>query len=378
MKKRLVTIFLCLILCFIAGCQQKKVSAPPINTSQLQAALNEWRQSSGIAGAVLAIDTPDIEPLILTSGYSDRDAKSALMPQNRFRIGSITKTFVAAVVLQLAQEGLLNLDDPLSLYVPDFPNAENITIRHLLSHRSGIFDFEFIPGLIEKALQNPAKAWTWREIIAAVVEQKPYFSPGTGYKYSSTNYTLLGVIVEAVTGTSLDDEMRRRLFEPLELHNTFLAGSGEVPEGVVHGYGTLPDGTEFDIAKLPNTAFDTGSWATGSMVSNAGDLVRWANALYGGKGVVVHANVLDDMLTFEPSFGPAPSVLHGLGVFRYETSSGKALGHTGTWFGFSSRMMYFPDLDVALVVLVNQHFMDTSAIADKAMRIITGVSIDEQ
>jgi D-alanyl-D-alanine carboxypeptidase len=186
------------------------------------------------------------------------------------------------------------------------------------------------------------------------------------------------VIAEAATGTSLDDEMRRRFFEPLGLTNTFLAGSEEVPEGVIHGYGTLPDGTNFDIAEFPNTAFDTASWATGSMVSNAEDLVRWAKALYSGKGDVVDGETLDEMLTFEPSFGPAPSVLHGLGVFRYETSSGVALGHTGTWFGFSSRMMYFPDLNVTMVVLVNQHFMNTSSIADAAMGIITGASVNVQ
>ncbi len=391
MKKALMTLPLSLILCFMAGCQEKEaaleleeikaqaeVSAPSTITSQLQAALDAWRESFEIPGAVLAVDTPDLETLILVSGVSDLDAETSLSPQDRFRIGSITKTFVAAVVLQLAQEGLLKLDNSLNAYVPDFPDAENITIRHLLSHRSGIFDFEFIPGLVEKALQDPTKVWTWQEIIAAVVAQEPYFAPGTGYKYSSTNFTLLGVIVEAVTGTSLDYEMRRRLFEPLGLTNTFLAGSEEVPEGVIHGYGTLPDGTNFDIARLPNTAFDTATWATGSMVSNAGDLVRWAKALYGGKGEVVNGKILDEMLTFETSFGPAPSVLYGLGVFRYETPAGKALGHTGTWFGFSSRMMYFPDLDVTLVVLVNQHFMDTSPIADAALRIVTGTSVGVQ
>ena len=374
MKKALMTLLLTLILCFMGGCQQEEASAPSTIINRLQVELDEWRESFEIAGAVLAVDTPDLETLVLVSGVSDLDAETSINPQDRYRIGSITKTFVAAAVLQLAQEGLLKLDSPLSVYVSDFPDAENITIRHLLSHRSGIVDFEFIPGLVEKALQDPTKPWTWQEIIAAVVEQEPNFEPGTGYKYSSTNFTLLGVIVEAVTGTSLEDEMRRRFFEPLDLGNTFLAGSEEVPEGVIHGYGTLPDGTDFDIARLPNTAFDTASWATGSMVSTARDLVRWAKALYSGKGEVIDGKILDEMLTFEPLFGPAPSVLHGLGVFRYETPTGTALGHTGTWFGFSSRMMYFPDLDVTLVVLVNRHYMDTSPIADTVMKIVTGSS----
>lgn len=354
------------------------VFAQSTTVNQLQAALDEWRVSSEIAGAMLAIDVPGQGTMTFVSGVSDLEAGTPLTPQDRFRIGSITKTFVTAVVLQLVQEGLLTLDDPLSAYVPDLPNAENITIRHLLSHRSGIFDFEFIPGLVEKALQDPAKVWTWQEVVTAAAEQEPHFEPGSEYAYSSTNFTLLGVIAEAATGTSLDDEMRRRFFEPLGLTNTFLAGSEEVPEGVIHGYGTLPDGTNFDIAEFPNTAFDTASWATGSMVSNAEDLVRWAKALYSGKGDVVDGETLDEMLTFEPSFGPAPSVLHGLGVFRYETPSGVALGHTGTWFGFSSRMMYFPDLNVTMVVLVNQHFMNTSPIADAAMGIITGASVNVQ
>lgn len=352
------------------------VLAQSTTASELQAALDDWRESFEIPGAVLVIDTPDRETLSLVSGVSDLEAGTPLVPHDRFRIGSITKTFVSAVVLQLAQEGLLKLDDPLSAYIPDFPDAENITIRHLLSHRSGIFDFEFIPGLIEKALQDPTKVWTWQEIIAAVVTQEPYFAPGTGYAYSSTNFTLLGAIVESVSGSSLADEMRHRFFEPLGLTNTFLAGSAEMPENIIHGYGTLPDGTNFDIAAFPNTAFDTASWATGSMVSNAEDLVRWAKALYGGKGEVLSDEFLSEMLTFDPSFGPAPSVLYGLGVFRYETPTGMALGHTGTWFGFTSRMLYFPDLDVTMVVLVNRHFMNTSPIADAAMTIVTGASVD--
>ncbi|MBD3309333.1 serine hydrolase [candidate division KSB3 bacterium] len=343
-------------------------------TNELQAALDEWRVSSEIAGAVLAIDVPGQGTMTCVSGVSDREAGTPLTPQDRFRIGSITKTFVAAMVLQLAQEGRLTLDDPLSAYVPDFPNAQHITIRHLLSHRSGIFDFEFIPGLVGQALQDPAKVWTWQEVVAAAADQEPYFAPGTGYHYSSTNFTLLGVVAEAVTGTRLSDELRRRFFDPFGLTNTFLGGAPHRPEGIIHGYGTLPDGTQFDIAEFPNTAFDTASWATGSMVSNAPDLVRWAQALYGGKGDVVDGDILDAMLTFEPSFGPAPSVLHGLGVFRYETPFGAALGHTGTWFGFSSRMMYFPELEVTVVVLVNQHFMDTSPIMEAAMKIITEAS----
>jgi D-alanyl-D-alanine carboxypeptidase len=368
MKKNIflsVTVLLILLPAAVGLAQSTTVS-------QLQAALDEWRESFEISGAVLAVDTSDREPLILVSGVSDIEAGTSLVAHDHFRIGSITKTFVSAVVLQLAQEGLLTLDDPLSAYVPDFPNAENITIRHLLSHRSGIFDFEFIPGLVEKALQDPTKVWTWQELVSAAAEQEPYFfEPGSGYAYSSTNFTLLGAIVEAVTGNSLYEEMYRRIFEPLELTNTFLAGSEKVPEGIIHGYGTLPDGTNFDIARFPNTAFDTATWATGSMVSNAEDLVHWAKALYSSKGDVVDDEIQDEMLSFEPSFGPAPSVLHGLGVFRYETPAGVALGHTGTWFGFSSRMMYFPDLDVTLVVLVNQHFMNTSPIADTVMEILT-------
>ncbi|MCP4401661.1 MAG: beta-lactamase family protein [bacterium] len=374
MKKNML---LSVVVVFIA-LSTATALAQSSTTSQLQAALDEWRASSEIAGAVLAIDTPGQGTVTLVSGVSDLDAGTPLIPQDRFRIGSVTKTFVAALVLQLAGEGLLTLDDPLSAYVPDFPNAENITIRHLLSHRSGIFDFEFIPGLVEKALQAPGNVWTWQEVVAAAAEQEPYFEPGSGYTYSSTNFTLLGVVAEAVTGTSLADEMRRRFFELFGLTDTFLGGAPEMPEGIIHGYGTLPDGTQFDIAAFPNTALDTASWATGSMASNAGDLVRWARALYGGQGDVVDGDILDNMLTFEPSFGPAPSVLHGLGVFRFETPMGVALGHTGTWFGFSSRMMYFPELDITLVVLVNGHFINTYPIAETAMGIVTGISGNTQ
>ena len=380
MKTRRYVQIALLVLILLTSCSQieRNNEAESTTANQLQAALDEWRESSETAGAVLAIDAPDQETLILVSGVSDIEAGTPLTPHNRFRIGSITKTFVAAVVLQLAQEGLLTLEDPLSAYVPDFPDAENITIRHLLSHQSGIFDFEFAPGIMEEAFQDPTSVWTSQDVIEVAISQEPHFTPGTDYAYSSTNFTLLGMIVEAATGNSLNAEMDRRIFKPLGLTNTFLAGGEEVPEGVIHGYGTLPDGTNFDIAEIPNTVFDTASWATGSMVSSARDVAHWAKTFYSGKGEIVDNDIMDEMLTFEPSFGPSSSVSHGLGVFRYETPVGMALGHTGTWFGFSSRMMYFPDLDVSLVVLVNQHFMDTSPIADAAMEIVTGASVDGQ
>ena len=386
MKTRQYIQIACLVLILLTSCRQieqndeaqSSNNEPQISISEaqssvaneLQAALDEWRESSEIAGAVLAIDAPGQERLILVSGVSDIEAGTPLSPDDRFRIGSVTKTFVAAVVMQLAEEGLLELDDPLSAYVPDFPDAENITVRHLLSHQSGIFDFEFAPGLIETAFLDPTDVWTTQDVIETAISQEPLFAPGTDFAYSSTNFTLLGMIVEAVTGNSLNDEMDRRIIKPLGLTNTFLAGSEEAPEGVIHGYGMLPDGTSFDIAEIPNTVFDTASWATGSMVSTAGDVTDWAKTFYSGKSEIVGNETLDEMLTVEPSSGPSASVSHGLGVFRYETPAGVAFGHTGTWFGFSSRMMYFPDLDVSLVVLVNQHFMDTSPIADAAMEIV--------
>ena len=273
-----------------------------------------------------------------------------MVPENLFGIASITKTFVSATILQLVEEGVLTLEDSVEKWLPGLvPNGENITIRHLLNHTSGIPEYSSI--FLGEALQNPGRFWQPEEIVA--IAQPPDFAPGDNYKYSNTGYIVLGMIIEKATDAMLAQEIRRRFLEPLQLNNTFLGGYEEIEGEVAHGYSSyFPS----ELLMLHLDSLLTGGWAAGGMVSNAEDLAHWAKSLYAGS--VLDQNSLSEM------FNLHPIGRYGLGMMVRSTHIGLAYGHNGGTAGAESRMYYFPDKGVTIVVLVNEDSKNTNAIFD--------------
>ncbi len=207
-----------------------------------------------------------------------------------FSIGSISKTFVAAAVGRLAQRGTIGLDDPLSKYVPDFPNAANISLRQMLSHTSGIREPFDDQDMADAILANPAQPWTTAQVLSWV--GRPYFPPGTGYHYSNANFILLGEVIEKATGQSLASLVRSEFLTPLGLSHTFLQTEETVPGAKAHGYMAPASRPRDNSAgtMIPFTAEATAFGPAGAFVSTPTDLARWASALYGG-------NVLDQATT---------------------------------------------------------------------------------
>src|SRR5262249_54119066 len=196
----------------------------------------------GAPGALVVVRTP-ARVRRTASGLSSRDPRVPLRATMRFRIASLTKSLVATVVLELVGEGKLTLDDSVEHWLPGLvPNGGNITIRELLNHTRGIYNYVDAPNFDQREIADPTHIWSPRDLIAVATSHPPYFAPGTGWHYSNTNYVILGLVVGAVTGTPLEQQLRSRLFDPLALRATSYVPQVDTSGTLVHGFigsGTL-------------------------------------------------------------------------------------------------------------------------------------------
>jgi D-alanyl-D-alanine carboxypeptidase len=188
--------------------------------------------AGGVPGIVVLSDAPGRRTRI-AAGIDLATPRRPMLSGDRFRVGSITKTFVAALVLRLAEQRRLTLDDSVEHWLPRLvPNGESITVRHLLQHTSGLFDYAADPATFAPFATDPSHAWQPRELVAIATKHAPAFEPGTGWGYSNTNYVLLGLIGEAATGNTIGAEFERRIFRPLHLWATTFDRDGRLPRPV--------------------------------------------------------------------------------------------------------------------------------------------------
>lgn len=290
-----------------------------------------------------------------TSGVAERDKTRAVPVGARFRIGSTTKTFVATVVLQLVGEGRLGLDDPVTKWLPGVvPNGQHITVRHLLSHTSGLYDYLRTLPLPPKPefLENRTRTWTAAEMIERAVANPPVFEPpGDRFSYSNTNYTLLGQIVERVTGRSYAGLVEDRVLRPLGLHETYLPGTSERIRGP-HPHGYVPirmDGTMqlVDYTEMNPSVMGAG----GEMISTTHDLNRFFAALLSGH--LLPAHLLEEMKTPGIEGGR-----YGLGMFTMEMSCGiRVFGHDGDALSYHSWSYQTEDLSRQVSIALTPDFL---------------------
>lgn len=319
---------------------------------QLQNALD---QSLGdIPGASVAIISPK-GSWVGVSGVSNLQTGTEVVLEDRFQIGSITKTFVATTVLQLVEEGKLSLEDNLAQWLPPevvsaIPNSESITVRQLLNHTSGVSDY--LDPLFGLAQTNPAvflNDWQPEELVSFIYGQEPLFEPGASWGYSSTNYILLGMIVESVTNSSMKSEIRSRILEPLNLENTFFAAEEEIPGGFVNGYWDFDNDGSLNDITIANMSW---AWAAGAMVSNSQDLVRFIEALL-INDELLELESKEQMLTFVKPILSENYAAYGLGIGSLESPGRLWYGHRGLTLGYRSNLFYSPIEDIVSVELIN-------------------------
>jgi D-alanyl-D-alanine carboxypeptidase len=353
--------FLVICLLAISAFAQQPVKTTDASTLKqaLQLKLDEWHKAGKFPGATLGVVLANGESFGLAVGYSDRDTKTVMKSNDRMLAGSVGKTFAAAVALQLVKEGKFGLDEKIEKYLggeswfPRLPNAKEITIRQLMNHTSGLVRYEFKDQFTKDLTANPEKVWKPAELVAYLLDEKPPFEAGKGWDYSDTNYIVLGMIIEKVTGRKFYDEANRRVLKPLKLTDT-IPQDGLSLKRVVQGYAgpNNPFGGKDEMIHSGKFAINPQfEWTGGGFASTAHDLARWAKMIYEGKAYSMGLlpQVLDGVTA--PMLGRETK--YGLGVIIRKTTAGTSYGHSGFFPGYMTDMMYFPDLKIAVAVQVN-------------------------
>lgn len=265
---------------------------------------------------------------------------------DRFRIGSVTKSFVATVALQLVGEGRLSLADTVEDRLPGLvPNGQAITVRQLLNMTSGLFDYPDDPRIFAPFLQGDlAHAWAPHELVAVATSHAPLFAPGTGHAYCNTCYVLLGLIIEATSGNPLNAELRQRILEPLRLRATSLATTPRIAGPHAHGYMRVGQPSLEDVTALS----PSWGWAAGAIVSTADDVARFYRALLGGR--LLRPELLRAMRT---SVAGNAGARYGLGIGTVRLPCGTAWGHQGGIIGYDAWALASRDGRRQTVVFTN-------------------------
>ncbi|MEU3481922.1 serine hydrolase domain-containing protein [Streptomyces sp. NPDC033753] len=305
--------------------------APAPDMEGVTAALNA-AMANGAPGAMARFSGPD-GVRSRTVGVRDRVSGAAMDVQARFRIGSVSKTFSTVVLLQLVQEGKLTLDAPVNEYLPGLLPDDRITVRNLLTHRSGLADYtddmfnNTVPGF--EAVRN--RVFSYQELVDLSLALPRTTEPGVAYKYSNTNFVVVGMLIEKATGRPVADAYERRIFKPLKLTKTSYVHPDTRIKGLhVRGY-LHPDEAG---APLVDSTEQTVSWAqsAGAVISSPGDLNTFTSALMRGR--LLSPAMLETMTTVTPT-DTTNTRFYGLGLRRYDLSCGTQIfGHTGTVQGF--------------------------------------------
>lgn len=323
--------------------------------SLLQAVLDSSRSVLDAPGVSVAMRFPDGRVWTGVSGVAGTGVP--VRPETVFQLASVTKTYTAALVLLLAEDGALGLDETLSVWYPDFVNASRITIRQLLNHTSGLHDPMQEADYVGAVLSDPTRRWTPEDIFARMKE--PYFEPGAGWHYTNTGYHLLGRILERVTGEPLARLVRRRLLEPMGLESTYFGAVDSVPSQVAHAFIDVnDDGSPEDVSLfLSNIGFLTSAGAAGAVLASAADAARYAEALH--TGALLSAQSHEAMTSWVDR---PDGHRYGLGLLRIELDGTVLYGHRGNSAGFSAAVWHVPDVDVTIAVLTNAHGMAVTPI----------------
>jgi D-alanyl-D-alanine carboxypeptidase len=285
--------------------------------------------------------------------------------------------WTAVVVLQLAEEGKIDLDAPIGTWLPDLVQfSQSTTPHHLLSHTSGIYDYLEDSRFFVQAYRNPEQTWTPEQLVGMSNQVGAAFRPGTegAWKYSSTNFVVLGMLVEQVTGRTLAEEMRERIFDPLELRHTFFAPQEQPDSAVAQGYIGGSDRVDVSMSFV---------FGTGNLISTAADLRQFAEALFNGRllkpeSLALMTTTIDTGGAYE-----MPELEYGLGVMRARLNVGPGpdgaarpeqrsavLGHIGGIAGFRSAVWWLPESGITIALSLNQADLDPNILARDTLETI--------
>lgn len=350
------------VVLLAAGLGWAASAAPGPVTGRLRV-VRAWQLRTGVTG-LTAGTLGNAGRWTDAAGLVRRGSSTTMTVTDRFRIASITKLFVATVVLQLVGEGKLHLDDPLSDDLPSFPRARQLTLTELLDHTSGVPDYEQVEGFGRDLVKHRNRIWTTSELLDVAAHRRPEFSPGTDYAYSNTDYLLLGEVIRVATGRTWAQQVRQRILDPLGLANTYVAGVDAGPP-VVPGYFDVDgDGTEENVETGPTwPAQSTAEGPAGAIVSTVDDLLTFGDALF--RGQLLSARLLDVMVADRPLHPRFSNYGLGVEIGRPDFRT-VSWGHGGFLPGFRSALRYYPGSDLVVVVLID----DSAAEPDDLVELL--------
>jgi D-alanyl-D-alanine carboxypeptidase len=351
---------LALMLFSCNGDRQTTTNAKMEITRVLQARLDSLTDNHIVPGATLSVRFGDGTNFSLASGLADVENKITMKPDDIMLAGSVGKTYVAAVILKLYEQGLIDLDTKASFYLEKaewfqkVQNAPDIKVEMLLNHTAGIPEYVYHKNLWEELKENPDKEWSVKERLGFINDEPPANRPGEGWAYADSHYLILGLIIEKVTGHTYYEMLDKLILGPCNLKHTIHSDRRSIP-GLIPGYTDLTDQFHLPHKVLNDNKYAFNpqiEWTGGGLASTVSDLTLWASKLYGGS--VLNPETLKLMLT------PAPykttlfeDARYGLGSFIAETDGVTWYGHTGFSPGYITYVQYLPDFNIAIALQVN-------------------------
>lgn len=352
-------------------------------------ALDEFQRTYGFPGATAAYVLKDGTTFVAASGLADVEERRSMTVQSRMLAASIGKTFVGAAAVALARENVLDLDAPLSRWLGDrpwyerLPNYDAITLRHLLTHQSGLADHVHLDSFraaVSRKWREDGNPFSPEELVEFVLDRPPLFEAGTAWSYSDTGYVLVGLVIEESTGRSYYEEIKERFLIPLNLHLTAPSEQRYLP-GLAAGYMA-----EDNCFGFPRKTVDGSGmmqwhpgfeWTGGGLVSNSRDLAEWGAKLFRGKAMP--GDYLKELLQAVQISPDDPNVHYGLGVGIYRSSPfGPSRGHGGWIPGYSSSLRHYADHGVTVAFQINTDIGivdDTTALVSEMEERLAQIAI---
>ncbi len=349
------------------------VSASAHTPSRIQIyhALQKIRLHYGASAAVLTISKAGHQTITFYDGKINKDSRQRVNGYNLFQVGSITKSFIAVLMLKLEEQRLVNLHDSITRYLPQYPHWQKITIRELLNHTSGVFNYTKSPELMNEIRSDRQREFTEEQLVAVAYDKPLQFAPGKGWYYSNTNYILAGMIIQKVTHQSISHLLRTRIFQPLTLTETYYL-PGDYPQSIerrlVMGY--TPEGKPIRDTNA--------SWigAAGALVSNSSNVVSWIKALFQHQIITTtQLHEMTEAVAYQQGL-PLPAYSHeagyGLGLkYRYDSSLGAIWFHPGVTSGFTAIVAWLPQEHLAIGLTINRDLNSSSLANHFADPILT-------
>jgi D-alanyl-D-alanine carboxypeptidase len=333
---------------------QPPASAPPVTSQaeqsmndalaqRLDTAVNQAMTAAGVPGAIIGIWGAD-GTYVRAFGVADKTARAPMKTDFYSRIGSVTKTFTVTGVLQLADQGKLGLDDPIAKFIDGVPQGDKITLRQLARMQSGLFNYTHSPAFQRATFADPWQPFTTQELLNYAFAQPNRFPPGDGFEYCNTNTVLLGLVVEKVSGQPLHSYIQDHIMTPLGMGHTSFPTTNAFPEPHSQGYTVQTADGEETVATDWNPSW---GWAAGAMISTLDDMRTWAPALATGKLLTPQMQAQRLQTVGQPGIPPQDG--YGLGIFNL----GGWIGHNGSLPGYQTVVVYLPQKQTTLVILIN-------------------------